>query len=295
MGPRPHGTVSVFLRLARISNLPTVWTNILAGVALSHGRLDLALLLALLASASLFYMGGMFLNDAFDAPWDRSFRPERPIPSGQVSRSKVYVAGFCFLALAEVFLVVPLLVAGRAAGVAAVFGLLLGLLIVLYDAWHKGNPVAPLLIGTCRALLYLIAGAASALTWTRELLEGSCVLILYVAGVAWLARGETVGGALRLWPLALLGPALLYPFARIPSALLLWGLFLLLSAGILYAFAPAVKEGRIGPATIAGLIAAISLLDALFIASAGGNSLWIAAALGGFLFTVFLQRYVPGT
>ena len=43
-----------------------------------------ALLVVLGLAVSLFYVGGMYLNDAFDAGWERQHRPERPIPAGQV-------------------------------------------------------------------------------------------------------------------------------------------------------------------------------------------------------------------
>src|SRR5919199_531467 len=53
----PLGTL---LRLGRVSNLPTVWTDVLAGTALAggdplSGRTALAL-----AAMTLFYIGGMF-------------------------------------------------------------------------------------------------------------------------------------------------------------------------------------------------------------------------------------------
>ena len=53
----------------------------------------------LLVALSLFYVGGMYLNDAFDAGIDAVERPERPIPSGQVSAETVFAAGFGMLAL----------------------------------------------------------------------------------------------------------------------------------------------------------------------------------------------------
>ena len=69
------------LILGRVSNLPTVWSNCLAGWWLagagSAGKLPLLLL-----GISAQYIGGMYLNDAFDADFDRQRRAARPIPSG---------------------------------------------------------------------------------------------------------------------------------------------------------------------------------------------------------------------
>ena len=40
----------------------------------------------------------MFLNDAFDQEFDRKYRPERPIPSGEITGSTVYKIGFALMA-----------------------------------------------------------------------------------------------------------------------------------------------------------------------------------------------------
>ncbi|HLY88157.1 MAG TPA: UbiA family prenyltransferase, partial [Acetobacteraceae bacterium] len=76
--------LSVALKLGRVSNLPTVWSNVLTGMALAGAATADCRLLILVVSLSLFYIGGMFLNDAFDHGFDAKARPERPIPSGQV-------------------------------------------------------------------------------------------------------------------------------------------------------------------------------------------------------------------
>ena len=89
----------VALRLGRVSNLPTVWTNTLAGIVLASGTLVDARAPLLLVALSLFYVGGMYLNDAFDAELDAKERPERPIPSGQISARTVFIAGFAMLGL----------------------------------------------------------------------------------------------------------------------------------------------------------------------------------------------------
>ena len=84
------------LVLGRVSNLPTVWSNCLAGWLLSGGgtwsRFGL-----LLFAATCLYIGGMYLNDAFDAEFDRRHRPERPIPSGAVRAETVWLLGFVWL------------------------------------------------------------------------------------------------------------------------------------------------------------------------------------------------------
>ena len=91
--------LAVALRLGRVSNLPTVWTNALAGIVLAGGHAADPRTLPLLVALSLFYVAGMYLNDAFDAEIDARERPERPIPSGQVSAETVFTVGFAMMAL----------------------------------------------------------------------------------------------------------------------------------------------------------------------------------------------------
>src|SRR5256885_14823895 len=85
---------SIWLRLGRVSNLPTVWTNALTGALLAGPDFDARAGALLAVAFSLFYVGGMFLNDAFDRNIDAVERPERPIPRGLVSAHEVFVAGF---------------------------------------------------------------------------------------------------------------------------------------------------------------------------------------------------------
>ena len=80
------------LVLGRVSNLPTVWSNCLAGWWLGGGG-NLWKLPFLLLGVSALYTGGMFLNDAFDADFDRQRRPERPIPSGKIAAQLVWRIG----------------------------------------------------------------------------------------------------------------------------------------------------------------------------------------------------------
>src|SRR5881397_4073070 len=89
-------TVRTLLLLGRVSNVPTVWSNCLAGWLLAGGGEGNRF--AILCFAGTFlYIGGMYLNDAFDAQFDQQHRPERPIPSGAIRPEAVWAAGFCWL------------------------------------------------------------------------------------------------------------------------------------------------------------------------------------------------------
>src|SRR5437867_6492190 len=114
------------LILGRVSNLPTVWSNCLAGWLLGGGGTGWMFLLVCLGATCL-YLGGMFLNDAFDVEFDRRQRTERPIPSGAITLSAVWRWGFFWLGAGAMILILI----GRTTGLLAVALLLC---IVLYDA-----------------------------------------------------------------------------------------------------------------------------------------------------------------
>ena len=79
------------LVLARVSNLPTVWTNVIAAHVVADA--PFATLLTGLVAMSLFYTGGMFLNDAFDAPFDAATRADRPIPAESIAATVMHALG----------------------------------------------------------------------------------------------------------------------------------------------------------------------------------------------------------
>lgn len=292
-------TAAVALRLGRVSNLPTVWTNALAGVALAGGEpWQAATLLAVLA-LSLFYVGGMYLNDAFDREIDAQERPSRPIPSGQVAANTVFAAGFAMI-LAGLAAIVPTArLAGAGAGGiggAMVVGTALGGAILAYDWRHKGNPLSPLLMGACRVLAYITAGVAVAGAATPALLVAAGVALCYLIGLTYIAKQEMLGRARNLWPLAFLAAPVLYGAAMLSAGgwpvaapLLALAAWIAVALGLLWRRWP----GDI-PRAVVSLIAGVALLDALFLAACGEGAAAVLA-VAGFAATLALQRWISGT
>jgi 4-hydroxybenzoate polyprenyltransferase len=167
-----------------VSNLPTVWTNVLAGLALAGGEPRLAIVLPLGVAVSLLYVAGMYLNDAFDHRWDAEHRPERPIPAGEASVRGVFTAGFAQMAAGLAVL------AALPGGRPLFGGIVLAALIVAYDAFHKRNPLAPLVMGLCRVAVYGTAALAVSPHPPPALFLGAAALLAYMVALTFIARHE---------------------------------------------------------------------------------------------------------
>jgi 4-hydroxybenzoate polyprenyltransferase len=227
----------------------------------------------------------MILNDVLDEDVDRRERPERPLPSGRVSRpaalaavAGLFVLGSALLALVGI---APLL-----AGMG-----LIGL-IVLYDAWHKGNALSPVLMAGCRVLAYVVAGLAVADALDSRFWGAAALLFLYVIGLTQLAKAEGGGLAAR-WPvLAVLAPAVYWAAeAGDPAAALLLVAFVGWTAWAVWL---ALASRQVG-AAIGRLIAGIALYDALVVAAVDGPPVAVGICLAAFAATVALQTRIAGT
>ena len=230
-----------WLILSRCSNLPTVWSSVLAGwlaatyldgmsdslyfglVRMDFSRPASAPILfwplaALLLAISAIYVGGMILNDFFDAAWDAQHRPARPIPSGAISRRAAGLVGFglLFAGAAGAILVrslrmavVPEVAAGKHGSDVGLFAVLVFALVagvLVYDRWHKGVAWAPVTMGFCRAMLPILGAALGGesilgtLTGPWQLyLLAAATLWAHTSGLTWVARHEATDGNPPEW------------------------------------------------------------------------------------------------
>ena len=285
--PTPYW--QTLLILGRVSNLPTVWSNCLAGWLLGGGG-TVWILAVICLGATCLYVGGMFLNDAFDVEFDREYRRERPIPSEQITLEEVWRWGFAWLGAGTVILVLL----GKSTGW---FAVLLLVCIVLYDAIHKVIGFSPILMSACRFLIYVMAASAARQGVSGLAVWAGFALAAYIIGLSYLARHESTGGTLNFWPSCLLAaPILLGLLAntgnyRLPAYLLsailgLWIVFCLRHAFL----GPNPNPGR----SVAGLLAGIVLVD--WLAVAGGQTFWTGFAFALlFVAALIFQRFVPAT
>jgi 4-hydroxybenzoate polyprenyltransferase len=189
-----NAMLRAWLELARISNLPTVWTNVTTGWLLAGGGWE-ARLGWLLLGGSLLYTGGMILNDAADVKFDREHRQERPIPSGRVSSGAAWMVGLAMLLLGAF---------GASAAGGATWSSVAALVacILFYDLYHKPWKGAVWIMGLCRVLLVIMsasaftdsmpdhAGGKDGLYFAHALALGS-----YIVGLTLVARSEAAKGA----------------------------------------------------------------------------------------------------
>jgi 4-hydroxybenzoate polyprenyltransferase len=284
------------LRLGRISNLPTVWSNTLAGTIIAGADAWQLPTLLTAIGISLLYTAGMYLNDAFDAEIDARERPRRPIPAGLTSANTVFAMGFGLMLLGLGFI----LWASGAGQIdnnwpPVLLALVLAGAILFYDWHHKGNPLSPVVMGLCRALVYVVAGFAAARTPSPQLFIIALTTFCYLIGLTFIAKKEMSIRLETLWPFALLTAPLLYGIYYIPSGgvltlLVFAALFILILISL--NLLRRRREGDTGKAIIS-LIAGISIADALYLSTIGA---WgaVAASLC-FLATLAMQRWIKGT
>jgi 4-hydroxybenzoate polyprenyltransferase len=276
------------LILGRVSNVPTVWSNCLAGWWLG-GRGPAWQWAWLTLAVTLLYLGGMFLNDAFDAGYDRQNRRLRPIPSGAISEKETWQWGFSLLALGAAGLIWM----GKSA---AVFTLLLTGFILLYNLTHKLAEVSVVLMAACRVLVYLVSASVARQGVTGGVLWCGLALGSYVVGVSLLARRENLRGPAPYWPAIFLAAPLLLAGLNDDGPARPTGnvLSLVLAVWMLWALRHAFwrAEPKVGYA-VARLLAGITLVDLLAVGDltrpeAGLFLLWFVLAL-------LMQRYIPAT
>lgn len=276
-----------FLRLARVSNLPTVWSNVLAASVLA-GSLRFGELTVVVLAMSALYMGGMMLNDAFDSRVDAKEQPWRPIPAGETDVSTVWSLGSLLLAAG----VALLTTFGAQASAAAVA---LMSTIILYNVWHKGNPLSPVIMGACRAFVYVGTALAAGAALSSAIAVSALSLMAYVAALTAVAKGGAFQTLLTSWPAVLLAAPIVVALVqgRSDATTICIGSF------AAAAIAWAIKGRKSGHAddrdwTVGFLIALIAVVDAV-VASAHGNSVIALVCVALFFLTLSLQRLLPGT
>ena len=283
-------SIRTHLSLARASNLPTTWSNVLCAFLLVGGFSWAAFFGAIFA-ISLFYVAGMYLNDWRDADYDREHRPERPIPSGEVSRKAVFLYAATYFAVA-------LGVSISMQPASLWWTLALIGCITFYDLDHKNNAMSPWIMAGCRALIYPWAASLSGQAFTPELWIACLAAYSYTLGLTYIARnpGKTLPLVIVLCTCLLL-PALLWG-SRLGEHSLLAELSVLLVFLAWTAYSLSgwwSKPPDIG-FTVGNLIAGFCFVDLLAISATAPVTIVILVLVALlFLATLKFQKIISGT
>lgn len=259
----------------RPANVVTAISDVLAGTAISTLYLDtwsgglsvLTVLTVSIATVGL-YGGGVVFNDVFDAALDAVERPERPIPSGEVSLKNAALLGISLF-------IMGVFAAGLLNITAGVIAVSIVAMCLLYDKWAKHHPVAgPLAMGTCRGLnlmlgMSLFAEVLPAVWWL------SLIPVIYIAAITVISRGEVHGGS----RIPLLFAAFLYVvviglilyFGILKSGVWLGLVILALFAAVIYV--PLIKAISTRAAADIRKSVKYGVLALIFM-----NAIWVAAA-----------------
>ncbi len=182
------------LRLCRPANLPTAAADILAGIAIScffsgiasvdYFLVDTGTITLLVFSSVFLYAGGVVLNDVFDAKLDAVERPERPIPSGDVSIKEA-------AALGAILMLLGCALAVMVSDISGYIAIILAATIYIYDAIAKHHSFfGPMVMGLCRGLNLLLG---ISILGDLPIIWIAIIPVAYIFAITLISRGEVHG------------------------------------------------------------------------------------------------------
>lgn len=180
------------LALCRVSNLPTVWMNVVTAALLvsytTQQPVAWLMVIGLAVAISAFYCAGMSLNDVCDYQWDKQHQPYRPLVAGKLSLQQakwitlgLFVLGFLLLSLAPFF-------------ASVIAGLALFAVIVAYNVLHKKHASSVLLMAGARALVFVVVAQALAGEFVFLAMLAGAVQFFYTLSLTLVARHENKRG-----------------------------------------------------------------------------------------------------
>lgn len=283
----------------RPANVVTSVADVMAGIAIAgyftnaqdylspdnyaqYGNNFLFPILLLVFSTIGLYSGGIILNDVFDAELDAKERPERPIPSGLISKKAATIfGGICFF--------IGIFCAGLFSKESQYLAASIMICCLVYDKLLKHHAFfGPLNMGLCRGLNLLLGVSII----NSELMNWwflAIVPIVYIASITMISRGEVHGGSKKMLYfgglLYLIVIASILTFAQLKGNLLPAAVFVVAFAVMIFTPLWKAIQNPIGPnigkAVKGGVIALILM-----------NAAW-AAAFGVWPVAIFIVSLLP--
>jgi 4-hydroxybenzoate polyprenyltransferase len=274
-----------YLRLMRPANVVTAVADVLAGIAIAgyfSVETDLFPIVLLCISTIGLDSGGIIMNDVFDAELDAVERPERPIPSGLISKKSATV-------FAGIFLFIGIFSAGLYHPNSQYLAAAIMISALVYNKILKHNLIfGPINMGLCRGL-NLLLGISVIPTEIQHWWFLALVPIVYIGAITMISRGEVHGGQKKTLYFA----ALLYFMVitailavaqtksnLLPSLLFIVPFAVMIFSPLFIAIQKPIGK-NIGKAVKSGVIALILM-----------NAAW-AAAFGVFPIAIFIVVLLP--
>lgn len=199
---RTHGPLFHWAQLVRLPNVFTVIADVSAGFLLvgQSPESSLRWLLVVLAGIAL-YWAGMILNDVFDLDIDRVERPNRPLPAGKICPVRARWIGWSLVPIGILLGTLSGMLPSEShppTWLPGILAVVLAAAIYAYNGPLKKTPLAPVTMGLCRMLSFLL-GAAPVLILPhmsgepfREqyIIAIALGLGLYIMGITLMARDE---------------------------------------------------------------------------------------------------------
>ena len=188
-------SIKDYLVLVRLPNLFTLPSNILVGMAtvssLAFTLTSFTQFLLLVTISVLLYCVGIVLNDLYDFDIDKKERPNRPLPSGKISRRSAIV-------LVAIFSTIALILSLQVSFSTLVISSILFSVIFGYDKYLKNTHAGPFTIASARVMNILL-GTSVSLTSVdsySQIVTLTFILIItfvYVTLIGFISRYEVHG------------------------------------------------------------------------------------------------------
>jgi hypothetical protein len=184
-----------YLVLVRLPNLFTLPSNILVGMAtvssLAFTLTSFTQFLLLVTISVLLYCVGIVLNDLYDFDIDKKERPNRPLPSGKISRRSAIV-------LVAIFSTLALILSLQVSFSTLVISSILFSVIFGYDKYLKNTHAGPFTIASARVMNILLGTSVSlrSVDSFSDIVTLTFVLIItfvYVSLIGFISKYEVHG------------------------------------------------------------------------------------------------------
>ena len=281
-------SVRDYLVLVRLPNLFTLPSNILVGIAVissfAFTLTSFIQFLLLVTISVLLYCVGIVLNDLYDFDIDKKERPNRPLPSGKISRRSAIVLVAIFSTLA---LILSLLVSFSTLVISSI----LFLTIFGYDKYLKNTHAGPLTIASARVMNILLGTSVSfrSVDSYSQIVTLTFILIItfvYVSLIGFISRYEVRGfsdNAKLLLPPAIVAIVIssiilfsLMGFFKLESLIILslFSLIMLISFSRIYR-----RDSGRTQQIVRNMILSIIVLDSTFLTGIIGIELGLAVLI----------------